>query len=117
MKIPNLHFIWTEEKNLALPDLLKLGLSRTIDGEHVTKSRDITVEIPENLKFFFAKTPFANNLECKDSMCKKTNDENSDITQYPALANIYSNYFEINIDKNEYHSISIEKYNTEKKLI
>ena len=55
MKFPNLHMIWTEGKNLALPDLL----SRTIDKEHFTKSRDITVEIPNNIKFFFAKTPFA----------------------------------------------------------
>ena len=58
MKFPNLHIIWTEGKKLALPDLL----SRTIDKEHFTKTRDITVEIPENIKFFFAKTPFANNL-------------------------------------------------------
>ena len=60
IEFPNLHIIWTEGKNLALPDLL----SRTIDEEHSTKSRKITVEIPENIKFFFAKTPFANNLEC-----------------------------------------------------
>ena len=51
MTFPNLHIIWTEGKNLALPDLL----SRTIDEEHFTKTRDITVEIPENIKFFFAK--------------------------------------------------------------
>ena len=30
MKFINLHIIWTEGKNLALPDLL----SRTIDEEH-----------------------------------------------------------------------------------
>ena len=51
MKFPNLHIIWTEGKNLALPDLL----CRTIDEEYFTKSRDITVEIQENIKFFFAK--------------------------------------------------------------
>ena len=34
MKFPNLHIIWTEGKNLALPDLL----SRTIDEEHFTKN-------------------------------------------------------------------------------
>ena len=45
MKFPNLHIIWTEGKNLALPDLL----SRTIDEEHFTKTRNITVEIPENI--------------------------------------------------------------------
>ena len=65
IKFSNLHIIWTEGKNLALPDLL----SRTIDEEHFTETRDITMEIPENIKFFFAKTPFANNLECQYSIC------------------------------------------------
>ena len=111
MKFPNLHIIWTEGKNLALTDLL----SRTIDEEHFTKTRDITVEIPENIEFFFAKTPFANNLECKYSICNNTNNDNKDTTHYPVLANIHNNYFEINIDKNEYHPISYEKYNTETK--
>ena len=96
MIFANLHIIWTEGKNLALPDLL----SRTIDEEHFNKSRDITVQIAENVKFFFAKTPFANNLECKYSICNNTNDENLEKTHYPVLANINNNYFEINIDKN-----------------
>ena len=61
MKFPHLHIIGEEEKNLALPELL----SRTIDEEHFTKKRDMTVEITKNIKFFFLKTPFANNLECK----------------------------------------------------
>ena len=73
------------------------------------------MEIPENIKFFFAKTPFANNLECKYSICNNTNDETSDKTHYPVLANIHNNYFEIKIDKNEYHPISFEKNNTENK--
>ena len=51
MIFPNLHIFWTEGKNLALPDLL----SRTIDEERFTKSRDITVETPENIKFFLQK--------------------------------------------------------------
>ena len=70
MKFPKLLIIWPEGKNLALPDLL----SRTKDEEHFTKTRDITVEIPENIKFFFAKTPFTKNLECKYSICNNTND-------------------------------------------
>ena len=36
-------------------------------------------------------------------------------THYSELANIHNNYFEVNIDKNEYHPISFEKYNTETK--
>ena len=111
MKFPNLHIILTEEKNLALPDLL----NRTIDEEHFTKTRDITVEIPENIKFFLAKTQFANNFECEYSICNNTNDENTEKTHYPVLANIHNNYSEINIEKNKYHPISNEKYNTETK--
>ena len=87
MKIPYLHIIWTEGKNLALPDLL----SRTIDEEQFTKTRDITVEIPENIKFFCAITPFTNNLECKYSICNNTNDETSEKRPYPVLANIHNN--------------------------
>ena len=113
MKFPNLHIIWTEGKNLALPDLL----SRTIDEEHFTKTRAITVEIPENIKFFFAKTPFTNNLECKYSICNNTNDENTEKTHCLVLTNMHNNYFEINIDKNEYHPISYEKYNTDTKTV
>ena len=94
IKFPSLHIIWTEGNNLALPDFL----SRTIDEENFTKSCDITVEIPEKI-FFFAKTLFANNLECKYSICYNTNDENLAKTHYPALASIHNNYFEINIDK------------------
>ena len=96
MKFPNLQTIWTEEKNLALPDLL----SRTIDEEHFTKTRDIAVEMPEKLKFFLAKTAFTNNLECKYSICNNTNDETTEKTHYPVLANINNNCFEIKIDKN-----------------
>ena len=73
------------------------------------------MEIPENIKFFFAKTPFANNLECKYSICNNPNTDNKETTHYPVLADIQSNYFEINIDKNEYHPISYDKYNTETK--
>ena len=111
MKFPNLHIICTEGKNLTLSDLL----SRTIDEEHFTKTRDITVEMQENINFFFAKTPFANNLECKYSICNNTDEDNKEKTHYPVLSNIHNNYFEINIDKNEYHPISNEKYNKETK--
>ena len=67
IKFPNLHIIWTEGKNSALPDLL----SRTINEEQFTKTRDFTVKIPENIKFYFAKTPFGNNIECQYSICYK----------------------------------------------
>ena len=110
MKFPNLHNIWTEGKNLALPDLL----SRTFNEEHFAKTMDITVVIPENIKFFFAKTPFGNNIECQYSICY-TNVDKTDQTHYPLLANIHNNFFEVNIDKNQYQPISHEKFKNETK--
>ena len=84
MKFPNLHIIWTAGKNIALPDIL----SRTIDKKHFTISKNTTVKIPDNTKFLFAKTPSANNLERKYSICYNTKDENSDRTHYSVLANV-----------------------------
>ena len=110
MKFPNLQFIWTEGKNLALPDLL----SRTINEEQFTKTRDITVEIPENIKFYFAKTPFGTNIECQYSICYN-NVEKTDQTHYPLIANIHNNFFAINIDRNEYQPISYKKFKSETK--
>ena len=49
MKFPNLHIVWTTGKNLALPDTL----SRNTPPELIT--RKTTVEIPQNIKLFFAK--------------------------------------------------------------
>ena len=88
MKVPNLHIIWTEGKNLALPDLL----NRTILEEQFTKTWDITVEIPEIIKFVFAKKPFGNNIECQYSICyiNNNNTERTDQTLYPLLANIHN---------------------------
>ena len=49
MKFPNLHIVWTAEKNLALPDTL----SRNTPSALLT--RKTTVEIPQNIKFYLAK--------------------------------------------------------------
>ena len=51
MKFQKPPYYMEEGKNLALQDLL----SRTIIEEQFTKTTDITVEIPENIKFYFAK--------------------------------------------------------------
>ena len=59
MKFPNLHIVWTAQKNLALPDIL----CRNTLPELVT--RKTTVEIPQNIKFFLAKDETSPRLECK----------------------------------------------------
>ena len=59
MKFPNLHIVWTAEKNLALPDTL----SRNTQPKILT--RKTTVEIPQNIEFFLAKDETSPRLECK----------------------------------------------------
>ena len=49
MKFPNLHIVWTAGKNLALLDIL----SRNTPPELLT--RETTVEISQNNKFYLAK--------------------------------------------------------------
>ena len=110
MTFTNLHIVWTEEKILALLDLL----SRTINEEQFTKTRDITVEIPENIKFF-AKAIFGSNIECQYSICYNNSTERTDQTHYLLLANIRNNFFEINVDKNQYQPISYKKFKNETK--
>ena len=60
IEFPNLHIIWTEGKNFALPDLL----SRTIDEEHSTKSR---WNVPQNNSRNSRKHKI---FLCKDTICK-----------------------------------------------
>ena len=59
MKFSNLHIVWIAEKNLAPPDTL----SRNTPPELLT--RKTIVEIPQNIKFYFAKNETSPRLECK----------------------------------------------------
>ena len=59
MKFLNLHIVWTAQKNLALTDTL----CRNTPPELLT--RKTLVEIPQNIKFFFAKDETSLRLECK----------------------------------------------------
>ena len=59
MNFPNLHIVWTADKNLALPDTL----SRNTPSELFT--RKTTVKLPQNIKFYLAKNETSPRLECK----------------------------------------------------
>ena len=71
MDFPNLHILWTAGENLALPDTL----SRNTTLELLT--RKTTVEIPQNINFFFAKDETSPRLHCKYAV--KTDVEQSQI--------------------------------------
>ena len=58
-KVPNLHIVWTAERNLSLPDTP----SRNKPPELIT--RKTKVEIPQIIKFFLAKDETSSRLECK----------------------------------------------------
>ena len=58
MKFPNFHIIWKAGKNLALQDTL----NRNTPPELLT--RNTTVEIPQNIKFYLAKNETSPRLEC-----------------------------------------------------
>ena len=59
MKFPNLHIVWTAEKNRALPDTL----SKNTPPELLT--RKTTVEISQNIKFYLEKNEISPRLDCK----------------------------------------------------
>ena len=71
MKFPNLHIVWTADRNFALPDTL----SKNTPPDLLT--RKTTVEIPQNLKFYLAKDETAPRVECKYAV--KTDTDQSQI--------------------------------------
>ena len=92
MKFPNLHIVWTAEKNLELPDTL----SRNTPPELLT--RKTTVEIPQNKKFYLAKDETSPRLECKYAV--KTDIEQSQINHLQHFAlylDCQNNHYEVDL--------------------
>ena len=92
MKFPNLHIVWTAEKNLALPDTL----SRNTPLELLT--RKTTVEIPKNMKFYLAENETSPRLECKYAV--KTDVEQSQINNlqhFPLYLDCQNNHYEVDL--------------------
>ena len=92
MKFPNLHIVWTAEKNLALPDTL----SRNTPPELLT--RKTTNEIPQNIKFYLAKDETSDRLECKYAV--KTDIDQSQINNlkhFPLYLDCQNNHYEVDL--------------------
>ena len=68
MKFPNLHIVWTEGKNLSLPDLLSCSLTTTTQEEHHLG----TVEIPDSIKFFMTHNQTTQPIQCHYAVKKNT---------------------------------------------
>ena len=90
MKFPNLHIVWRAGKNLALPDTL----SRNTPPELLT--RKTTVEKPQNIKFYLAKSETSPRLECKYAV--KTDIDQSQINNlqhFPLYLDCQNNLYEV----------------------
>ena len=92
MKFPNLLIVRTAGKNLALPDTL----SRNTPPDLLT--RKTTVEIPQNIKFYFAKDETSPRLECKYAV--KTDVEQSQIDNlqhFPFYLDCQNDHYEVDL--------------------
>ena len=89
MKFPNLHIVWTAEKNLALPDTL----SRNTPSELLT--RKTTIEIPQNMKFFRAKYETSPRLQSKNAVKTDVDQSQINILQhFPLYLDFQNNHYE-----------------------
>ena len=92
MKFLNLHIVWTAGKNCALPDTP----SRNTPPELL--SRKLTVEIPQNIKFYLAKDETSTRLECKYAV--KTDIDLSKINNlrhFPLYLDCQNNHYEFDL--------------------
>ena len=92
MKFQNLLIVWTAGKNLALPDTF----SRNTPPEFLT--RKTTVEIPQNIKFYFAKDETSPRLECKYAV-KSDIDQTqmNNLQQFPLYLDCQNNHYEFDL--------------------
>ena len=103
MKFPNLHIVWTEGKNLSLPDLLSRSLTNTTQGEH----RLHTVEIPDSIKFFMTPNQNTQPIQCHYAVYKEyinslSTDTALESLLFPIYLNIKDNYFKVQLE-NDLH--------------
>ena len=90
MKFPNLHIVWTAEKNLALPDTLK----RNTPPEILT--RKTPVEIPQNIKFLLAKDETSPQLECKYAVKSGVDHaQNINLQHFPLFLDCQTNHYDV----------------------
>ena len=113
MKFPNLHIVWTEGKNLSLPDLLSRSLTTTTQDEHRLR----TVEIPESIKFFMTHNLNTQPIQCNYAVSKEyinTVSENVSTEQihFPIYLQTKNNYFEVQFDNDLYLPVSYHEFCT-----
>ena len=113
MKIPNLHIVWMEGKNLSLPDLSSRSLTTTTQEEHRLR----TVEIPESLKFFMTHNLNTQPIQCNYAVSKEYNNSvsaniNTEPIHFPSvhkLKTITLKYSSKMIFISQFHTTTFEQ--------
>ena len=96
-------FKWTKEHQTVFEQM-----KRTI-------THKLELTMPDTKKLFYIITDASNTGIGAALLQQHPTEKKMRLISANSLANIHNNYFEINIDRNEYHPISYEKYNTETK--
>ena len=113
VKIPNLHIVWTEKKNLSIPDLLSRSLTTTTQDEHRLK----TVEIPESIKFFMTHNQNTKPMQCHYAVSKEYNNPVSTNTtvespHFSINLQIKVNYFKVELENDLSPAVSYQEFQT-----
>ena len=118
MKFPNLHIVWTEGKNLSLPDLLCRPLTTTTQDEHRLR----TVEIPESFQFFMTHNLNPQPIQCNYAVSKEyinsvSTDTNIESPHFPIYLQIKDNYFKVQLEKDLYLLVSHHEFHNKAQFL
>ena len=113
MKISNLHIVWTEGKNLSLPDLPSRFLTATTQDEHRLR----TVEIPDSIKFFMTHNQNAQPIQCHYAVSKEyinsiSTDTYVESPHFAFYLQIKDNYFKVQLENELYLPVSYYEFQT-----
>ena len=118
MKFPNLHIVWTEGKNLSLPELPCRSLTTTTQDEHRLR----TVKIPDEIKFFITQYQNTKPIQCQyavseeyiNSISTDTHVESPHVESPHSLTYLQmkDNYFKVQLENDLYLPVSYYEFQT-----
>ena len=113
MKFPTLHIVWTEGKNISLPDLLSRSLTTTTQDEHRLR----TVEISESIKILMNHNLNTRPIQCNYAVSKEyinsvSAKSNTEPMHFPIYLQIKENYFKVQLEDVLYLPVSYHEFRT-----
>ena len=107
MKYPNLHKVWTEGKNLSIPELLSRSLTTTRHDKHRLR----TVEILDSINFFMTHNENTQTIQCHYAVSKEyinsvSTEYNVESQHFPIYLQIKENYFKVQLENDLYLPVS-----------